>query len=258
MKTLSALLLSCFLVGSVHAAPKKSMQRSKEESREKASVLFSRSKAYYNIHEYERALEGFKEAYILSQEPVLLLNMGQCYRYMNQYQDAIVSYQTFLQEDPATPYAPNVELLIQEMQQKLTELKAPEPIATLPTEVKPEPKQLPPTMLTEVPYRTPTILYGATAAAFVLGAGAGGLAVVLSRREAQIVAEVANGNLDGVALEENQQQQKGAKGAMIGLGVLSAVTATTGVLLYQRHKKHKKELAPIEPLFNAPGVVAAR
>ena len=261
MKTISALFLSCLLIGSAQAAPKKSAQKSKEEAREKASELFSKSKAYYNIHEYQQALNGFKEAYILSQEPVLLLNMGQCYRYLGQYQDAIVSYQTFLQEDPTTPYASNVDALIQEMQQKLTELKAPEPVVTLPEakpEVKPEPKQLPPAMLSDEPYRTPTILYGATAAAFVLGAGAGGLAVVLSRKEEEILLNSVGSPQDDLALAENQQQQKSAKGAVIGLGVVSAVTATTGILLYRRHKHHKRELAPMEPLFNEPGVVAAR
>jgi tetratricopeptide (TPR) repeat protein len=260
MKTLSALLLSFLLIGSAQAASKKSAQKSKEEAREKASELFSKSKAYYNIHEYQKALDGFKEAYILSQESVLLLNMGQCYRYLGQYQDAIVSYQTFLQEDPATPYASNVDALIQEMQQKLVELKAPEPVVTLPEakpEQKPESKQLPPAMLSDEPYRTPSILYGATAAAFVLGAGAGGLAVVLSRKEDEIVRNGAGVPQNDLALEENQQQQKTAKGAMIGLGVVSVVTATTGILLYRRHKHHKKELAPIEPLFNEPGVLTA-
>ena len=261
MKILSAVLLSCLLVGAAHAAPKKSTQKSKEEAREKASELFSRSKAYYNIHEYQRALDGFKEAYILSQEPVLLLNIGQCYRYLGQYQDAIVSYQTFLQEDPATPYASNVDVLIQEMQQKLSELKAPEPVATLPEEAKPESetRQLPPAMLTQEPYRAPTILYGATAAAFVLGAGAGGLAVVLSRKEQELVDNGVGAPLNDAAIEENQQQQKSALGAMIGLGVVSVATATTGALLYRRHKKNRQEIVPIEPLFNEPsGVVSAR
>jgi tetratricopeptide (TPR) repeat protein len=259
MKTTAAFLLSCLLVGSVQAAPKKSSQKSKaEESREAASELFSQSKAYYNIHEYQKALDGFKEAYVLSQEPVLLLNMGQCYRYMGQYQDAIVSYQTFLQEDPTTPYAANVGSLIQEMQQKLSELKAPEPV-TLPASKEPQPKELPPKMLSDEPYRTPSILYGATAAAFVLGAGAGGLAIVLARKEEEIKSGVGVGDplANADALEENQQQQKSALGAMIGLGVVSVASATTGVLLFRHHKKHhqEKEIVPIEAILNEPGLV---
>jgi tetratricopeptide (TPR) repeat protein len=261
MKLVSTLLSLLLCVGIAQAAPKKSAQKNKEEARERAAELFSQSKAYYNVHEYQRALDGFKEAYILSQEPVLLLNMGQCYRYMGQYQSAITSFQTFLQEDPATPYGENVNSLIEEMKQRLDALQAPAPIASLPAEQpqQPEPKQLPPDMLSE-PYRVPTFLYGATAGAFVLGAGAGGLAVVISRQEDDIIAENGFGNPTSDALlEENEQKQKSATGAMIGLGVISAATATTATLLFRHHKKQKRErLEPIAPIFDAPGVVSSR
>jgi tetratricopeptide (TPR) repeat protein len=261
MKITSALLSLLLCVSIAQAAPKKSSaQKSKEEARARAAELFSQSKAYYNVHEYQRALEGFKEAYILSQESVLLLNMGQCYRYMGQYQSAISSFQTFLQEDPATPYAENVNSLLAEMRQKLDEMQAPAPVASLPVEPAPQPqpsKSLPPAMLSDEPYRVPTFLYGATAGAFVLGAGAGGLAVVLSRQEEEIVADPQNPSFDAL-LEENQQKQKSARGAMIGLGVVSVITATTGVLLFRHHKKQKKEtLEPIEAIFEAPGAVSS-
>lgn len=249
MKVLATLALCFWITLSAQAAPKKSAQKSKEDARARAGELFAQSKAYYNIHEYQKALEGFKEAYLLSQEPVLILNMGQCYRYMGQYQDAIVSYQTFLQESPNSPYQENVEKLIVEMQEKLAALSAPEPVVTPQPASAPASPQLPPA-LSDEPYRAPTLLYGATAAAFVFGLGSGGLAVALSRKEDDIILE--NNNDPAAladALAENETKQKSATGLAIGLAVTGVASAVTGYLLFRNHKQNKKEIAPMEALL---------
>jgi tetratricopeptide (TPR) repeat protein len=103
-----------------------------------AAKLFDTAETYYNVGEWEQALKNYKEAYILSKEPVLLYNMGQCYRQMNKYDDAIRTYKNFLKEVPDTAQRPIVEKFIKELEEKKAAAK-PEPtvIPTIP-EVKPE------------------------------------------------------------------------------------------------------------------------
>jgi tetratricopeptide (TPR) repeat protein len=101
--------------------------------------LFDTAETYYNVGEWEQALKNYKEAYILSKEPLLLYNMGQCYRQMNKYDDAIRTYKNFLKEVPDTTQRPTVEKFIKELEEKKAATK-PEPVVRpeVVPEVKPE------------------------------------------------------------------------------------------------------------------------
>lgn len=95
-----------------------------KKTREKARALFEEADAHYKIKEYEKALQGFKEAYLLSEEPVLLFNIAQCQRQLGLLSEALQSYRTFLLEDPNTPLRANAEERIAELEAELARLAA--------------------------------------------------------------------------------------------------------------------------------------
>lgn len=89
------------------------------EARDKAKALFEEADKYYKLGEYETALSMYREAYLLTNESVILFNVGQCYRLLNKYKDAIHTYQSFLLDVPDTPLRADVEQLISEMEEAI-------------------------------------------------------------------------------------------------------------------------------------------
>ena len=72
-----------------------------QQDREQAKEYFKKAEAFYKINDYEQALENYKQSYLLSQEPVLLYNMAQCYRLLGKPEDALRTYKTFVKDSPA-------------------------------------------------------------------------------------------------------------------------------------------------------------
>lgn len=101
-----------------HAQPKKEPPK-KEAPKEdpmmqEARRLFDEAEVHYKLQEFETALSKYKESYRLTLAPALLFNIGQCYRQMERYEEALKAYQSFLREQPDTPNRARVEELIQE------------------------------------------------------------------------------------------------------------------------------------------------
>lgn len=80
-----------------------------------AQAKYEEAKAHYNLRDYEKALGLFKESYLLSKEPELLLNIAQCYRYLKRNEDAIATLQNFLFSAPDSVYRPEAEKLLIEL-----------------------------------------------------------------------------------------------------------------------------------------------
>lgn len=76
---------------------------------------FAEAKARYNVREYEQALAIFKELYLASNEPALLLNMGQCYRQLGQAKEASELLRAYLREAPDSPYREEVERILAQL-----------------------------------------------------------------------------------------------------------------------------------------------
>ena len=112
MKRFCSLLLCGFLL----ASGVTTARAATPEQMEKAAQAFEIAEKNYKVGDYEKALEGYKEAYVLSGEADLLFNIGQCQRKLGRNEEAIRSYKTFLQERPNTPNKPDVEALIREME----------------------------------------------------------------------------------------------------------------------------------------------
>jgi tetratricopeptide (TPR) repeat protein len=89
------------------------------QKQEKAIKLFEEAESYYNLQEFEKALPLYKEAYLLSQEPALLYNIGQCQRQTKRYEEAIKSYRAFLRTSQDEELRPRIEAFIKEMESEL-------------------------------------------------------------------------------------------------------------------------------------------
>jgi tetratricopeptide (TPR) repeat protein len=79
---------------------------------EQAMKLYEEAEAYYKLQNWSKALELYEAAYLLSQQPELLFNIGQCYRQLGKYDQALRSYRTFLREVPNDVNREQIEQLI--------------------------------------------------------------------------------------------------------------------------------------------------
>jgi tetratricopeptide (TPR) repeat protein len=103
----------------------------------KAKSLYEQGLKYYNVGEYKRALDAFKEGYLVHSDPVFLFNIGQSQRQLHDPENAIRSYRAYLREAPTAPNRVEVERLIGLEEEELRRKTADAP----PTGVLPSEKQ---------------------------------------------------------------------------------------------------------------------
>jgi tetratricopeptide (TPR) repeat protein len=99
-----------------------------------ARELTERGLAHYNVGEYDQAIEAFKQAYLMSNEPGLLFNIAQSYRLKGDCNQALQAYKSYLRADPAANRA-KIEARIAEMEKCVQEKGAARP--TVPPEAPP-------------------------------------------------------------------------------------------------------------------------
>ncbi|HZI15023.1 MAG TPA: tetratricopeptide repeat protein [Myxococcus sp.] len=145
IRSASSLLLAALplLAASASAAePKPRAAATKKEDPEAvARRVFEQAQREYDLGNFEKALEGYSEAYRLVSAPALLFNIGQCHRQLGRYERAAFFYRRYLALEPDSPDAPMVTGLIQQMEAKQAEsAQARTPAAPTPLEVplKPE------------------------------------------------------------------------------------------------------------------------
>lgn len=78
---------------------------------------------HYDLAEYAAALDDFKEAYRLREDPAFVFNIAQCHRFLGHHDDAIRFYQTYLRQSPAAPNRADVEALILGEERAILEAK---------------------------------------------------------------------------------------------------------------------------------------
>jgi tetratricopeptide (TPR) repeat protein len=96
----------------------------------------------YSIRSFEEAAAEYKQGALIEAAPVFDYDLGQCYRQLHKYQDAIWYYQRFIKASPDTPdYDENAQKLITQMQAELDQraMTAPptEPATSSPTKPTP-------------------------------------------------------------------------------------------------------------------------
>jgi len=144
---------------------------------EQARVLYRKALKHYNVAEYDAAIELFRRAYLLTEAPELLFNMGQAYRLKGagNCAQALRYYQRFLRAAPGTPRRGSVEAAMADMERCAREERAATQAATQAT-TRPSPpaqptesprREAPPGP--RAPRRWPAILLGVSGLALVAG-----------------------------------------------------------------------------------------
>src|SRR5262245_14690757 len=85
-----------------------------------ARVLYEKGRAYFQIGEYQKALEAFKAAHVEKADPAFLYNIAECHRQLGDSANALAFYQRFLRLAPDSP-------LRAEAQARIAELEAAKP-----------------------------------------------------------------------------------------------------------------------------------
>lgn len=99
-----AVLLAAFAPTRAHARDDVATAQAKEH--------FKSGTRHYALAEYALALDDFKEAYRLRDDPAFLYNIAQCHRLLGNHDEAVRFYQTYLRQSPAAANRPDVEQLI--------------------------------------------------------------------------------------------------------------------------------------------------
>jgi len=107
---------------------------------EDAREHLRRGNRLYNIRSFEEAIAEYKAGALAEAAPVFDYNLGQCYRQLGRYEDAIWHYTRFLRRgQPEGQLRAAVEGFLQQMQSELDQKAMTQP----PTEPAPEPPDAP-------------------------------------------------------------------------------------------------------------------
>lgn len=111
----------------------------------KAQALFVEGNKFYNVGDYEKALERFKDGYFVKADPAFLFNLAQCYRMLGQPEPAIREYRAYLRGRPETPNRAEVEGFVAELEAEIKRRsEARPPQGTVPPAAPPPPESATP------------------------------------------------------------------------------------------------------------------
>lgn len=123
----------------------------------KAKELLEKGNRHYRVKEIEKAIELYKQGALVEDAPVFLYNLGQCYRMLGQYEDAIWHYERFLdRRNPTGEVRTYVEEFITDMKAELEQrAKSKEPTEPGPDTPPAEPDEPEPKPGDEMPMPVP-------------------------------------------------------------------------------------------------------
>jgi hypothetical protein len=82
-----------------------------------ARAHFDKGRSYFEVDQYDKAIEEFKAAHVERPDPAFLYDIAECYRRKNEPRDALVYYRRFLAlAPPKDPSRAVVDKRIAEMQ----------------------------------------------------------------------------------------------------------------------------------------------
>jgi tetratricopeptide (TPR) repeat protein len=142
MKSLLQIILPVLVVAMVQLPPRAAFADdplAKPTNAEARDHLTAGNKLY-RVREFEKAVEEYKAGALTQDVPVFHYNLGQCYRQLGKYEEAIWHYERFLDRgQPTGELKSAVEAFITQMKGELEKKAMTQP----PVEPAPEPKTQP-------------------------------------------------------------------------------------------------------------------
>jgi hypothetical protein len=132
-----ALSLACVLVTALSSAT-----AARAEDAEKARELYRQGSKYYDVGQFDKAIESWQQAYDQKPDPSFLFNIAQAYRQKEDPKQAIFFYKSYLRNAPKAPNRAEVQQRIDALQRQLDAGAKPPPPGPGPT---PPPVTPPPT-----------------------------------------------------------------------------------------------------------------
>jgi len=125
----------------------------------RARTHFEAGRALYQLGNYDEALREFAAGYELAPRPQFLLNLGQCYRKLDNLEQARAMYQRYLHDAPVSdPERPQAQQILAEIDRQIADKQAAAAAAAAPPPTAP-------TGTTAAPASAPTATATLTAAA---------------------------------------------------------------------------------------------
>jgi len=110
------------LVTSLVAGPR----AARAEDAEKARQLFSQGSKFYDVGQFDKAIEAWQQGYDQKPDPSFLFNIAQAYRQKDDPKQAIFFYKSYLRNSPKAANRADVEQRIAALQKQIdTGVKAP-------------------------------------------------------------------------------------------------------------------------------------
>lgn len=209
---------------------------------EQAASLYDQGKAHFDLAEYSAAIVSWKEAYLLSKEPLLLFNIAQAYRLAGNCAEANRFYENYqrieakpsnrAELDQALEKCAGIEAATGENTPTAPQVTATASPRALPL---PAPEGEPPILIAPDD-RDPGRSY--RIAGLVVG-GAGGIATIVAiasalsaREHGSSISNQPTGTTWTVALAEKERAGEAAQTRARVAGVLGVAAVTTGIALW--------------------------
>jgi tetratricopeptide (TPR) repeat protein len=160
MRVIAACIVSTLLATSAIA----------QTDEQQAARLHEEGVRLYNLAQYDKAIEVFQRAYLLSGHSGLLFNIAQAYRQENRCSEALTFYRNYLRAQPDAPARELVDRRISEMEACANATALQPPVGA--TLVAPTPS----TVATQGPVAPPAAVQQSSTRPWMWALGAGGLA----------------------------------------------------------------------------------
>jgi tetratricopeptide (TPR) repeat protein len=243
---LSSALLALALWQSPLASAQPNTPVVSEETSNQTKLLTQSAEAAYQVGDFSSALEDYSLSYSLSQDPQLLFFIARCQQQLRQYQDAIHSYQRFLERSPgplSEEERREVESLILEAEE-LDKQQRPDPT---PRDADPDAAPKSAALLWS---HTPARAYAPYVAVSGLALVSAAIAMTFSIQTANNVEETSSSEL--ITPEQLKRGRSLSLLLAAGADVLiltSAITGTIGVLKWRDQKRELSAKASTNTLW---------
>ena len=245
-------LVSILLVFGIAAA------QPKPDDVQRAAQLYDKGKRHFDIAEYSAAIAAWKEAYLLSSEPLLLFNIAQAHRLAGDCAQANRFYLNYKRVQPKPPNQAELDSAMQKCagiapatgDSGTTTATQPEPtpppVEPTPPPVEPTPVVAQPPPHVDTAYEDQGRMYRLTGLA-VGGAGvAAGIVGIVFALKASSKASEVEGKPQGTAWDKTlATTERDGKSAQTNARVFSAIgigalAAGTALYFYGRSKSSVK------------------